>query len=66
MNVNDLDQARDPDIRASLNALRRAAEMARKTAIQTNTHLVVVKDGRLLRIAASELAANVATRVTKA
>lgn len=55
MNANDLAQAKDPDVRAALGALRRAAQSARKTVMQTNTHLVIVKDGRLQRIAASEL-----------
>lgn len=55
MNTNDLAKAKDPDVRAALGALRRAAQMARKTAIQTDTHLVIMKDGRIQRIAASEL-----------
>ena len=56
MNANDLAKAKDPDVRAALGALRRAAQSARKTVMQTNTHLVIMKDGRLQRIAASELA----------
>ena len=56
MNADDVAKAKDPDLRAALGALRRAAQLARKTAMQTNTHLVIVKDGRLLRITASELA----------
>jgi len=56
MNANDLAKATDPDLRAALGALRRAAQSARKTAIQTDTHLVIVKDGRLQRITAAELA----------
>ena len=56
MNADDVAKAKDPDVRAALGALRRAAQLARKTVIQTNTHLVIVKDGRLLRITASELA----------
>lgn len=55
MNANDLAQAKDPDVRAALGALRRAAQSARKTVMQTNTHLVIMKDGRVQRIAASEL-----------
>ena len=55
MNANDLTQAKDPDVRAALGALRRAAQSARKTVMQTNTHLVIMKDGRLQRIAAAEL-----------
>lgn len=55
MNANDLSQAKDPDVRAALGALRRAALQARKTAILTETNLVIVKDGRMLRISADEL-----------
>lgn len=36
-------------------ALQRAALQARKTAIATNTHLVIVKDGQLVRIPPQEL-----------
>lgn len=56
MNANDLSQAKNPDVRAALGALRRAAQSARKTVVQTNTHLIIVKDGRLQRIGASEIA----------
>ncbi len=56
MNANDLAKAKDPDVRAALGALRRAAQSARKTVMQTNTHLVIMKDGRLQRIGAAEIA----------
>lgn len=55
MNTNDIANAKDPDLRASLGALRRAAQQARKTAIQTETDLVIVKDGRIQRISPDEL-----------
>ncbi len=55
MNANDLSKAKDPDLRASLGALRRAAQLARKTAILTETSIVIVKDGQMLRISADEL-----------
>jgi hypothetical protein len=55
MNDNDIANAKDPDLRASFGALRRAAQEARKTAIQTETNLVIVKDGRMQRISADEL-----------
>lgn len=51
----DLSKAKNPDLRASLAAMQRAAEQARKTAVQTDTALVVVKDGELLRISAAQL-----------
>jgi hypothetical protein len=55
MKTNDITKAKDPALRGSLNALRRSAAAARKVAIQTDTHLVIVKDGKLLRISAEEL-----------
>ena len=55
MTQQELSQAKNPDLRASLAAMRRAAEMARNTAIQTNTEIVIVKDGKPVRIPAEEL-----------
>ncbi len=55
MKTKDISEAKDPDLRASMAALQRASLQARKTAIQTGTHLVIVKDGQLLRISAEEL-----------
>lgn len=55
MKTNDIKNARNPALRGSLNALRRSAATARKIAIQTDTHLVIVKDGQLLRLPAVEL-----------
>ena len=55
MKTNDITKAKDPALRGSLNALRRSAAAARKLAIQTDTHLVIVKDGQLLRLSAEEL-----------
>lgn len=51
----DLPKARHPDLRGSLAAMRRAAALARKTAIQTDTAIVVVRDGKPVRIPAAEL-----------
>jgi hypothetical protein len=55
MKPKDITEAKDPDLRASGAALLRAAQLARKTAIQTGTNLVVVKDGQLTRIPAQSL-----------
>ena len=52
---NDISNAKDPDLRNALAALRRATLMARTTAIQTGTNIVVVRDGRMIRISADEL-----------
>jgi hypothetical protein len=51
----DISKARNPDTRASLAAMQRAAKMARETAIQTDTEIIVVRDGKLLRISAAQL-----------
>jgi hypothetical protein len=55
MTPRDISEAKDPDLRASVAAMQRAAELARKTAIQTGTDLIVVKDGKLTRIPPDEL-----------
>jgi hypothetical protein len=55
MTRQDLSKAKNPDLRASLAAMRRAADMARGTAIQTNTEIVIVKDGKPVRVTAEEL-----------
>jgi mRNA degradation ribonuclease J1/J2 len=57
MTQQDLSKARNPDLRASLAAMQRAAELARKTAIQTNTEIVIVQNGKLVRISAEQLRA---------
>ena len=52
---NDISNAKDPDLRNALAALRRASLMARKIAIQTGTNIVVIRDGKMVRISADEL-----------
>jgi hypothetical protein len=47
MKIRDIAEAKSADLRASAAALRRAALMARQIAIQTNTNLIIVKDGKL-------------------
>jgi hypothetical protein len=55
MKPRDISQARNPDLRASQAALRRAALLARKTAIDSGTDLIVVREGRTVRISADTL-----------
>lgn len=55
MNPPDLSKARNPDTRASLAAMKRAAAMARETAIRTDTEIIVVRDGKPVRISAKQL-----------
>ncbi|CAG4906985.1 hypothetical protein [Paraburkholderia saeva] len=55
MKQQDLSKAKNPDLHASLAAMQRAAELARRTALQTDTAIVVVQNGKLVRISAEEL-----------
>ena len=55
MTPPDLSKAKHPDMRASMAAMRRAAAMARKTAIDTDTGIVVVRDGKPVMISAQQL-----------
>jgi len=55
MKTKDISEAKDADLRGSMAALQRAADSARKTAIQTDTGIVIQKDGKLTRISAQEL-----------
>jgi imidazolonepropionase-like amidohydrolase len=51
----DISEARNPDVRNSLVAMKRAAAMARKIAVDTNTGIVVVRDGKIVHISAKQL-----------
>jgi hypothetical protein len=55
MTMKNIQEAKDPDLRASAAAMSRAAAAARKTAIQTGTNLIIMKDGKLTRITAQTL-----------
>ena len=55
MKAQDLSKAKDPDLRASLAAMHRAAALARKIAMQTDTGIVIVQDNELRYITAEEL-----------
>ena len=57
MSPKSLAEAQDRDLPASLEALRRAARAAREQAVRTNTAIVVLRDGRAVRITAEELRA---------
>lgn len=55
MKPQELSQARNPDLRASFVAMQRAAELARQTALQTDTAIVISQDGKPVRVTAAEL-----------
>jgi hypothetical protein len=49
MNPKPLSQARDEDTRNVTAALQRAGQRARTIAIQTQTAIVVVRNGKLIK-----------------
>jgi hypothetical protein len=51
----ELAKAKNLDLRGSLIAMHRAAKMARQTAIQTDTGIIVVREGKPVRISAKQL-----------
>jgi len=53
--MKSIQEAKDPDLRASVAAMNRAAEAARRTAIQTGTDLIIMKNGKLTRISSEAL-----------
>lgn len=65
MTPPDITEAKDEVLRASFVALQRASRLARETAIRTGTHLVLVQDGKLLRIPAHELRSQLSVSIHK-
>jgi hypothetical protein len=55
MNQRDISEAKDPALRASFAAMQRAALLARKTAIQTDTGIVVMVGEKLVHVSAEKL-----------
>ena len=55
MSQTDISRARNPDLRASVAGMRRAADLARQTAIQTDTEIVLVRGGKPVRVSAAVL-----------
>lgn len=55
MTPQDLAQAKDPDLWASLQAIQRAAKLARQTALQTGTAIVIVQNQQIVRLSAQQL-----------
>jgi hypothetical protein len=50
MNPRPIDQAKSPYLALAMPALRRARKRAEQIAIATNTALVQVVDGRVVRV----------------
>ena len=55
MKAEDITNITDDDVLGSMAAMQRAALEARKIAIQTNTAIIVMQDGKMVRITADEL-----------
>lgn len=55
MNRVDIAEAKDPDLRASLQAIQRSALAARAVAVQTNTSIVIVQNAQMVRLSAVEI-----------
>lgn len=55
MTLQDLPTANHPDFIGSLDAMQRAAESARQLAMQTDTAIVVMREGKIVRVTADEL-----------
>lgn len=55
MTKQELSKAKDPDLVTSLAAMKRAAGLARKIAMQTGTDIVVVQNQKLVRVTAETL-----------
>lgn len=55
MTHEQLHHAKDPDLLASVQAMQRAAKIARQTAIQTRTSLVIVENQKMLHLSAQQL-----------
>lgn len=55
MTRHELGKAKDKDLVTSVAAMKRAAAMARKAAVQTDTAIVVVQDNKIVRRTSKEL-----------
>ena len=55
MMPHELQHAKDQDLIASVAAMKRAAALARKQAMQTDTAIVVLKDQKIVRLTANEI-----------
>lgn len=50
MNQKSIELANDPDLVNSLVAIRRAAKRAVEVAVNTNTELVISRNGKCVRV----------------
>lgn len=55
MTQEQLSQAKDKDLPASLIAIRRAGRLAREQAVRTDTAIIVLRGQTAVRVTAEEL-----------
>lgn len=55
MTEQELSMAKHKNLAGALAAMRRAARMARELAVRTGTAIILLKDGKLVRVSAEEL-----------
>lgn len=55
MTQEQLSQAKDKDLPASLIAMRRAGRLAREHAVRTNTAIIIIRNNAPVRVSAEEL-----------
>lgn len=65
MNTKAIETAHDPDLRAVPRALARAAQRARELAARTGTHLIIVEQGLVKRVAVAAASESPATGVLR-
>ena len=63
---SELSKAKDQDLISSVEAMKRAAALARQVAVQTGTAIVVSKDEKIVRRTAAELLAQSGAGANKA
>ena len=55
MKINDIRLSKDPDLAGSFDAILRAGQSAIDLAIQTNTQIVTLVDGKIVYRSAEQL-----------
>jgi hypothetical protein len=55
MSRHELGKAKDRDLVTSMAAMKRAATMARKAAMQTGTAIVIIRNKKIVRLTTDDL-----------
>ena len=57
MTEHELSKAKDKTLVGAMAAMRRAARSARELAVRTGTAIIVLREGKVVRVSAEELRA---------